>query len=143
MSSKTTAAPFSKAGRDTYLKLVTTFPLRSIRNLRELRKAHGVLDKLIGHEPLDDGEEEYLNALSDLVEHYEEHNVKLPSASDPDILRHLMEAHGLNQTQLADALSIPKSIVSELLSGKRLLARAHIDAIAKHFGISRDSFASR
>ena len=143
MPNKAIASSFSKPGQDTYLKLVLQFPLRSIRNVPELRKAHAVLDQLLVHEPLDDGEEAYLNALSDLIEHFEEHHVKLPKASDSDVLRHLMESHRLSQTELSNALQISKSIVSELLNGKRQLSRSHIDAVANYFHISRDCFANR
>jgi hypothetical protein len=41
---------------------------------------------------LDEGEEMYLDALSDLVGAYEDEHYAIKPASDADMLRHLMEA---------------------------------------------------
>ncbi len=93
-------------------------------------------------EPLNDGEDAYLHAISDLIEHYEEHNIHLPPSSDASVLQMLMESHGLNQSQFAEKIGVTKSIVSELVSGKRKLTRQQIDSIAKVFCVSKDTFSS-
>ena len=142
MTTKTKSASSKVTKRDTYLELVTAFPLRSIKNKRELTEAQRVLDELLQREPLDAGENMYLDALSDLVEHYEEHNVKLLAATDADVLRHLMESNGLTQSKLASECGIAKTVISELLSGTRKLNRQQIDALAKRFGVSKDTFGS-
>lgn len=142
MTTKTKSASSKVTKRDTYLELVTAFPLRSIRNKRELTQAQRVLDGLLQREPVDAGESMYLDALSDLVEHYEEHNVKLLAAADADILRHLMESNELTQTKLASECGIAKTVISELLSGTRKLNRQQIDALAKRFSVSKDTFCS-
>ena len=142
MTTKTKSASSKVTKRDTYLELVTAFPLRSIRNKRELTQAQRVLDGLLQREPVDAGESMYLDALSDLVEHYEEHNVKLLAAADADILRHLMESNELTQTKLASECGIAKTVISELLSGTRKLNRQQIDTLAKRFSVSKDTFCS-
>lgn len=142
MTTKTKSASSKVAKTDAYLELVAEFPLRSIRNKRDLAQAQRVLDELLQREPLDAGENMYLDALSDLVEHYEDHNVRLPAASDADILRHLMESNKLTQTKLASECGIAKTVISELLSGTRKLNRQQIDALAKRFSVSKDTFGS-
>ena len=57
--------------RDSYLELVRTFPLASIQSEAHLEEAQNVMDRLLAQE-LDDGEEMYLDALSDLVAAYED-----------------------------------------------------------------------
>src|SRR5262245_28441399 len=53
--------------RDSYLELVQAFPLASIKSDRQLEEASKVMDRLLAGGDLDDGEEMYLEALSDLV----------------------------------------------------------------------------
>jgi HTH-type transcriptional regulator / antitoxin HigA len=127
--------------KDTYLELVMKFPLRSIKDDKELARAQRVLDELLSRNPLDFGEEAYLDALSDLVEHYEDHNVILEQATDTEIIRQLMQSHELNQTTFASRIGIPKSVLSEILKGERKLNRKQIDAMAREFRISKDTFA--
>jgi HTH-type transcriptional regulator / antitoxin HigA len=126
--------------KDTYLELVTKFPLRSIKDDNELSLAQGVLDDLLSHEPLAKSEEMYLDALRALVEHDEDHNVILEQATDAEIIRQLMQSHLLNQTSFAVKICVPKSVVSEILKGERKLNRQQIDAMAREFGISKDTF---
>ncbi|MDZ4851496.1 MAG: hypothetical protein SGI77_19575 [Pirellulaceae bacterium] len=133
---------FSKDGEDTYFELVKKFPLRSIKGDSELGRAQLILDELFEYEPLNEGEEAYLDALSDLIEHYEEHNVHLPVASDADVLRHLMESHDLNQREFAERIDVPKSVVCDVLKGRRKFTRHQLDNVAKFFSISKDIFSS-
>ena len=94
------------AGRDSYLELVTAFPLASIKSDEQLQEAQKVMDQLLARGELDDGEEMYLDALSDLVAAYEDEHYAIEPASDAEMLRHLMEAKGVTQAQLSrDTLS--------------------------------------
>ncbi len=88
------------------------------------------------------GEQAYLEALSDLVELYEDEHIEMPRVSGVDVLRHLMEEHGLRQKDLVPLFG-SKSIVSEVLSGKRPLALAHIVKLSERFGLPADAFIDR
>ncbi len=123
------------AGRDAYLKLVTTFPLASIRSDEQLQEAQKVMDQLLARGELDDGEEMYLDALSDLVAAYEDEHYAIEPASDADMLRHLMEAKGVTQAQLSRDTSIPKSTISEILAGKKPFSRQMIRKLAGYFRV--------
>ena len=79
------------AGRDSYLELVLAFPLASIKSDEQLQEAQKVMDQLLALGELDDGEEMYLDALSDLVAAYEDEHHAIAPASDAEMLRHLME----------------------------------------------------
>ncbi len=59
-------------GRDSYLELVLAFPLSSIRSDAHLDEAQQVLDRLLAKGKLDEGDQTYLDALSDLVADYED-----------------------------------------------------------------------
>jgi HTH-type transcriptional regulator / antitoxin HigA len=64
------------------------------------------------------GEQELAKLLTLLIEDFEERNYRLAPAKPAEILKHLMEARGLKQRDLADVFG-SRSIVSEVLSGKR------------------------
>ncbi len=88
------------------------------------------------------GDELYLDALSDLIALYESAHVTLPRVSGLAILRHLMEAHDLEQKDLVPLLG-NKSTVSEVLSGKRRLAITHIKRLSSFFHVPADVFINR
>src|SRR5437660_63002 len=99
---------------DTYFDLVREFPLIRIRNDEHLTEAQERLDRLL-QEELDEGAQEYLDLLTDLVESYEEEHVPIPDASEADVLRELMRANDLNQSQLAKTAGIAQSTLSAVL----------------------------
>ena len=123
------------AARDSYLELVMVFPLASIKSDEQLGEAQKVMDQLLARGELDDGEEMYLDALSDLVAAYEDEHHAIGPASDADMLRHLMEAKGVTQAQLSRELTVPKSTISEILAGKKHLSRQMIRKFANYFGL--------
>ena len=85
--------------------------------------AQDVMDRLLAKGELDDGEEMYLDALSDLVGAYEDEHYPIAPASDADMLRHLMEAKGTTQAELSRGTKIAKSTISEVLAGKKRFSR--------------------
>ena len=111
------------SNRDSYLRLVSDFHLASIRSDDHLAAAQVVMDRLLRREGLDSGEEMYLDALSDLVACYEDAHHPIEPPSDSDMLRHLMEAKGITQSELSREAGIPKSTISEVLSAKRPFSR--------------------
>jgi HTH-type transcriptional regulator/antitoxin HigA len=127
--------------RDSYLELVLAFPLASIKSERHLHEAQKVMDRLLARGKLDKGEEMYLDALSDLVGAYEDEHHRIPPASDADMLRHLMEARGVTQAQLSRATGLPKSSLSEVLSGKKPFSRQMIRALAGYFQVATSVLA--
>ena len=121
--------------RDSYLELVLTFPLASIKSDEHLTEAQKIMDRLLAKGELDDGEEMYLDALSDLVAAYEDAHHVIEPASDADMLRHLMEAKGVTQAQLSKETGMAKSSVSEVLAGKKPFSRRMIRKLADYFKV--------
>src|SRR5712671_6277018 len=89
----------------TYFALVKQFPLTHIKGDNHLRAAQEVIDRLL-QKVLDKGSEEYLDALTDLVETYEDEHVLIPDASEADVLRELMGTNRLSQQALAKEVGI-------------------------------------
>jgi HTH-type transcriptional regulator/antitoxin HigA len=76
-----------------------------------------------------------IELLTLLIERYEEEHYSVPPASPAEVLRFLMERHGLKQRDLAADLG-GESVVSEVLSGKRELNATHIKRLWKRFQVS-------
>ena len=125
----------TRRNRDSYLELVMAFPLTSIKSEKHLTEAQKVMDRLLAKGKLDQGEDLYLDALSDLVGAYEDEHYGIAPASDADMLRHLMDAKGVNQAQLCRDTGLPKSTVSEVLSGKKPFSRQMIRRLADYFKV--------
>jgi len=121
--------------RDSYLELVQLFPLVSIGSDEHLEASSSVVDQLLAKGSLDHGEEMYLDALSDLIGTYEDRHHAIEPGSDADMLRHLLEAKGVTQAEVCLATGLPKSSLSEVLSGKKPFSRQMIRSLADYFQI--------
>jgi HTH-type transcriptional regulator/antitoxin HigA len=93
------------------------------------------LEKLTAKKRVTAGERKLIELLTLLVEDFESRHYAVPEAGPLDIVRHLMEAHGLRQKDLADVFGT-ESIVSDVLNGKRNLTKEHIRKLSKRFNVS-------
>ncbi len=84
-------------------------------------------------------EEKLLKLLTRLVQDFEERLYKPSEATPLEVLRHLMEARGVKQSQLWEVFG-SKGIASEVLSGKRGISKTHARALANYFHVSADLF---
>lgn len=84
-------------------------------------------------------EKELAELLTLLIEDFEEKRYRLPRAKPADIVRFLMEQHGLLQKDLVDVFGT-RSIVSEVLSGKRELNKDQIARLSARFHVSPEVF---
>lgn len=126
----------------SYFKLVRQFPLLHIRDDDHLDAAQAVLNRLLG-EDLDEGGREYLDALTDLVEAYEDEHVPMGDASASDVLAELMRSNGLSAAELGKKVKIPAATLSAVLAGERSLTKTQVAALAGYFGISSGAFLPR
>ena len=100
-----------------------------IRTNQENDRCIAKLETLLNRGKLSSEEKELADLLTVLIESYEERYQIQPASSPAERVRHFMEAQDLKP---ADMLGIfgTKSVVSEVLSGKRELSKAHIRALA-------------
>ena len=92
--------------KDLYFDLVLRFPLRPIRSDKELNAAVKMVDSLLDRKDLASEEEDYLEVLGDLIELYESEAHPIAPVSDVEMLRHLIEAKGVSQTEVSKATGI-------------------------------------
>lgn len=114
----------------------TIRPILTIRNEREydaaVKRMNALLDEIGANErhPLYG----LLDTLGALIHLYEEAHHPIPDCSGADMLRYLMEEHGLTQSDLPEVGS--QGVVSEILCNKRDLNVRQIRALARRFHVS-------
>lgn len=124
---------------NTYFDLVKEFPLTHIKDDSHLDAAQAMIDRLL-EEHLDKGAQEYLEALTDLVETYEEEHIEIPDASEADLLRELMRANGLSQARLSKAVGISQSTLSAVLNERRTLTKEQVIEPSQFFNACQTGF---
>lgn len=115
-------------------------PLLTIRNDREYNAAVKRMNELLDEIGTNEKHPLYslLDTLGTLIHAYEEEHFPIPASTGADVLRFLMEEHGLTQSDLPEVGS--QGVVSEILNGKRELNVRQIRALAERFGVSTAVF---
>lgn len=125
-----------------YLSLVRQFPLRPIRTKRDLDQAMKLAGQLATYDEgsLPRGEQDYLDTISVLIEDYQRrHPVALPAVTPLAMLKHLMEQHDMNISELGRVVG-SQSNASLILSGKRAISRRVMQILGEHFGVAPSVF---
>lgn len=128
------------AAAPTYFELVQRLPLRVLGSDADLDRAVAMIDELIDRAELDPDEQDYLDALSTFVEKYEAERFPTPAVGGAAMLRHLLEARGVGQAELARDTGIAESTVSEILAGKRRLSHGPVGKLARYFAVDPGVF---
>jgi HTH-type transcriptional regulator / antitoxin HigA len=108
---------------------------RLIRSDHELDEYTRTLSRLTSKPKPSAAEQEAINLLDLLIQHYETVRCPVPKGSPMDVLRQLLERDGVNRSSLAPEVG-GKTTASLLLQGKRLLTRSHIARLSKRFHVS-------
>lgn len=122
-----------------YLTLVAAHPLIAIQTDEQLEEAIAVIDELLDRGLLSEGEEQYLDALSVLVEAYEREHIPFPDVAGIDVLRHIMAENALRQSDLLDVFET-RSVASEVINGKRPLTMNHVRRLSERFRLPAEVF---
>src|SRR5262245_15188602 len=88
---------------------------------KELARARALVERLWDSD--DPADVARLEAQARLIAAYEERKWSRRAPSIPDLIRHLMDQHGLTRADMVPILGTP-SRVSEILSGKKGLSMA-------------------
>jgi HTH-type transcriptional regulator/antitoxin HigA len=125
---------------EEYEALLTKFRPKVIHTERENEMYSEILYDLDRRsQTLTRAEKELAELLTLLIEDFEVRQYRLPRAKPLDALHFLMDQHGLKQRDLVGVFGTP-SIVSEVLSGRRELNKAHIKRLSERFHVSPEVF---
>ena len=128
---------FSEEIQDSWKHIV---PLLTIRNEREYDAAVERMNELLDEIDMDEKHPLYslLDTLGKLIQAYEEEQHSIPNVTGAEVLRFLMDEHGLTQSNLPE-IGL-RGVVSEILNGKRELNVRQICALAERFKVSAAAF---
>ena len=132
------------AASDSYLQCVIRFPLKAIKSEREHDRAADQIGRLMIRGNLDEGELQYVEALAELIGHYEDHaghRIKVSNRDPIELLKFLMNEHKMSVSALGKIIG-SQGVASEVLSGRRELSKAHIRKLANHFRVEPGLFIS-
>ena len=101
----------------------------------ELARARALVDRL--WESDDPADIARLQAQARLIAAYEASKWPRRTASTADLIRHLMDQHGLSRADMVPLLGTP-SRVSEVLRGKKGLSMAMVQRLRARFHVSAD-----
>jgi len=101
----------------------------------ELARARALVDRLWSSN--DAADVARLEAQARLIAAYEEGKWPRRSPSTANLIRHLMEQHGLTRADMAPILGTP-SRVSEILRGKKTLSMAMVQRLRARFRVPAD-----
>lgn len=133
-----TAVPDAAAVQAAWATLERSVgPLAAIRSKREYERKRKLMNALLDEIG---GDERHplaglLDLLGELVAAYEAREATMPEAPPADVLRLLIESHGLSQADLAAELG-GQPVVSAVLGGKRAINARQAKALGQRFGVS-------
>ena len=125
---------------DAWDNFHATSRIGHIADDKDYETATQLADELLDAGAMEDGHPQHslFMMLSDLIYAYDQRHDPIPNVQGVQVLRFLMDQHGLKQTQIPEIGA--QSVVSEILSGKRSLTVDHIRNLSERFGISPNSF---
>lgn len=123
-----------------YQELLLDYTPRPVRNEREYRRTMRLIDGLMKKPKLSRAEGELLELLATLAEQYESIEYPTPQASQADLLAHLIDARGVTQAELARQSGVPRSVITNVLKGRRKISQANIARLAVYFHVSPAEF---
>jgi HTH-type transcriptional regulator / antitoxin HigA len=121
---------------DSYAELVGLFMPRPLHDEVDYRNALAVLDAMAGFE-MNADQEDYFDAIATFVEKYEAENHAVAEAkmTPVELLRSLMDEHGMTESDLGRLLG-DRSLGHRILTGERELSKGHIRILAEHFSLN-------
>lgn len=116
-------------------------PLHPIRTQTEYDAAVAALNRLLDAGAADERHPlaNLAATLGELIGNFDDAHHPLPEVSGADMLKFLMQQHGLKQGDLPQIGT--QGVVSEILSGKREINLRQVRKLKELFGVSADAFA--
>lgn len=120
----------------SYGELVGLFMVRPLHDEADYRNALALLDAMAGYE-MNPDQADYFEAVATFVEKYEaeHHPINDQNLTVVELLRHLLEEHGMGESDLGRLLG-DRSLGHRILTGQRELSKTHIHILADHFALS-------
>jgi len=109
--------------------------LKVPKNEKECQILEETLEYLMDEDPSSD----LIRVISALIKEYEDSKFEIPTAEPREVIRFLMEQHGLKQIDMVDIFT-NQGNVSRVLNGKRGLSLENVKGLSKKFNVSAAVF---
>jgi HTH-type transcriptional regulator/antitoxin HigA len=130
-------------GRTRYAELVAKAQPQIISNERSHGRALRFVDSLMKKRRRTKAEDKLLDLLAKLIDDYEETIFPTPEVSPARMLKHLIDAKGETQAEVARQACVPRSTLSEVLKGKRSISVVNAFRLAEYFHVDATLFLRR
>ena len=129
--------------RSTWTAFESVSGIGPIRDAGHYARMVALADELVASGQAGDGGElaGLFGIVCELIADHDRQHYPVPDAPPPAVLRFLMQQHGLTQSDLPEIGN--QSVVSQILSGRRLLNARQIAALAARFRIGADALIER
>jgi HTH-type transcriptional regulator / antitoxin HigA len=122
-----------------YVNLLSDFVPQVINSEEEYDRALSIVEPLVANRSLSNEESRFLALLVTLIEDYESKYYPMGDVTPHAALLHLMEYSGTAERDLVGAIGSAE-VVSELVSGKRLIDQVQAKALGEYFQVSASLF---
>lgn len=140
MSYKLKAVPEPKAILRAWKPFKKVLGVTSIHSKSEYQRLCATVEALL--DEIGDNEAhplaEVLDYCADQVKTYEDEHFPIPEAEPREVLRFLMDQHGLKQEDLSDCA--PQGRISDILHGRRPISKDIAKSLARRFNVHADLF---
>ena len=125
----------------TYRELCELYLPRPIRDDEEDMAATEMMNVLAVFQKLNAEQRDYFDVLTEFVDAYDKAKpVRWPKVKGLDVLKHMLDEHGLNAAELSRILGASRNLGAMILRGDRNLTLAHIRKLGAHFDVSPELF---
>ena len=123
-----------------YHSLVSWYPPTVLETEEEYNQAVEIAKKLSLYK-LNDDQEKYFDTLCVLIQAYEEQSpFDWPQISGIDMLKSLLDDHGMSISDFARLIGVHRSVGARILKGERNLTIPHIKALCERFKVGPELF---
>jgi HTH-type transcriptional regulator/antitoxin HigA len=118
-----------------YQNLLIQHTPRVIRTKAEHQRALAAVDRLMRLARPTAAQRQLLELLSVLVERYEEETDPAPEVPPPRLITHLLNARGASQSDLARATGLARSVISEIIGGRKAVSVRTARKLGQYFAV--------
>jgi HTH-type transcriptional regulator/antitoxin HigA len=134
------AVPEPQAILRAWIPFKEVVGVTSVRTEEDYAQARATIEVLL--DEIGDNEKhalaDVLDYLADQVAAYEEEHFPIPEAEPKEVLRFLMDQHGLKQEDLGDCA--PQNRISDILGGRRAISKEVAKKLGRRFNVSAALF---
>lgn len=132
---------FKDLPRDYRVLCEKIFLPRPIHTRADYQTIAAIADAMAPHvDNFSNGQDEYFEMLSSLLEDHDRQNVTWPKVPGVEALRHLLDENNMSAADLSRLIGGSRNLGAMILRGDRNLTVEHLRKLSDRFNVSADLF---